>query len=378
MIERQAQIIPSEIDQLSTKLVRLALQGLPPLYDEQQKLFVYKMDQGQRVATPLASTITYTAITLLGLRRARQGGWNGVAINEAETLEALVQYVEKIPRPGDLGLILWADAHCEGRHKRLLVEAIKPQSQASTLAQLPTMELAWLLIGFCYTQQRSGAEGETEKLALTFYEAVKSRFNPKTGLFCHRQEGTWPARIRNQIGNFADQIYSVYALSLFYEVFGSPEALQGALQCARQLCAFQGEQGQWWWHYQARQGVVASFYPVFAVHQDGMAPMALLKLAAVSQQSFQPAIQRGLRWLFGQNELGVEMVDWQRDLIWRDIELARPISPLRYLSMGLADLGLTGVTRRLNALPMRRVNYEMRSYELGWLLYAFSERTFFE
>ena len=37
--------------------------------------------------------------------------------------------------------------------------------------------------------------------------------------------------------------------------------------------------GQWWWHYDVRDGSVVERYPVYSVHQHAMAPMALLRPA---------------------------------------------------------------------------------------------------
>lgn len=365
---------PLAVETLQMKLVNLALCGLAPLYDDRQKLFAYRITPGQRTPMPLAWSITYTAITLLGLIKALHNGWQEIPVDVTETLDSLVTHIDRVARPGDLGLILWADALCEGRHQSTVLGAMKRQAHIETLARMTNMELAWLLTGLCYTHQRFGRSGDTENLASTIFEAIASNFNQNTGLFCHARAGAWLTGFRNQIGNFADQIYAVYALSTFYEVFGRPQALQWALQCANRLRILQGNQGQWWWHYDVRQGVVASRYPVFAVHQYGMAPMALFKLSAVSGQDFHPAITRGLMWLFDANELRKEIIDWDKFVTWRDIERTRPVAYLRYASIALLRLGWTNVARWLDAVPLYKLNREMRPYELGWLLYAFADQ----
>lgn len=374
MTEMQMQATPPTGAAFLTKLVNLALAGLATLYDDRQKLFAYRIQHGHRTPMPLAWSTTHTAITVLGLIRARQHGWHEIPVDEAETLESLVLQTDKTARAGDLGLMLWADAMCEGHQREALLGAVKGQAQAEKLARMTTMELAWLLTGLSYSYQRSGHGGDMEKLALILYEAIVSNLNPDTGLLCHGGAGDWPTGVRYQIGNFADQIYAVYALSTFYEVFGRLEALQWALQCAHCLCGLQGDRGQWWWHYHAPRGVVASRYPVFAVHQDGMAPMALLKLSAVSGQDFHPVIQRGLTWLCGGNELSVPMIDWDRQVVWREIKRRRPVAYLRYVSMTLAELGATGVSGWLDSVPLYKLNQEMRPYHLGWLLYAFADQ----
>ena len=66
----------------------------------------------------------------------------------------------------------------------------------------------------------------------------------------------------------------------------------------RRSVARQGPAGQWWWHYDRRTGRVVERYPVYAVHQDAMAPMALLALERRGAASTcATPIARGLAWL---------------------------------------------------------------------------------
>ncbi len=360
------------LESLHTRLVELALVGLAALYDETQNLFAYQILDGQRVLMPLHRSVLYTAMSALGLMKARQYGWEDPGIDLDQTLESLAAHRHDIGRRGEAGVLLWADAYHGGQHRPVLLPPVTALVQPETLKRLSSMELAWLLIGLCYTYQRTDNSAAIRSSCLTVYEAVENNFNPHTGLMRHQGSGSGLLAARRQVANFADQIYSVYAFATFYETFQQGEALQHGLQLAQRLCAFQGEQGQWWWHYHAQRGLVVSHYPVFGVHQDGMAPMALLKLAAVSGQDFTDAIQRGLNWLQRNNELREEMIVWERHIIWRDIERTSPAVYLRYLSMASAQVGLTGVVSRLEALGGCRLNPEMRPYHLGWLLYAFA------
>lgn len=360
------------LESLHVGLVELALSGLAALYDDQQKLFAYQILDGQRVQMPLHRSVLYTAMSLLGLMKARQYGWEETGIDLEQSLESLVAHRDDIGRRGEIGVLLWADAYHGGSYRHMLLPSLRTLMQPQTLARLSSMELAWMLIGLCYTYQRVETSEDLKSLCLTVYQAVKNNFNSRTGLMRHTGSGGGLLAIRSQVANFADQIYNVYAFSTFYETFHQDEALQAGLQLARRLCAFQGEQGQWWWHYHARRGIVVSRYPVFGVHQDGMAPMALLKLAAISGQDFTDAIQRGLNWLQRNNELRQEMIVWDRQIIWRDIQRTPPAVYLRYPAMVLAQTGFTGVVSRLNGVGGFRLNPEMRPYHLGWLLYAFA------
>jgi hypothetical protein len=322
----------------------------------------------------LSWSICYTAITLLGVNKARINGWQGTSfIDQSKTLSLLVSNWKRAKQFGHLGLIQWVNAECMGQYEKDLTDEISRRSSADNLLRLPSTELAWLLTGFCATYQNLCFDDTIKELAALYYKAISDNFNPQTGLFCHMKKEGGPAVLRSQIGNFADQIYAIFALSTYYEIFNDKHALQVALQCANSLCTLQGNLGQWWWHYHARRGIVVSGYPVFAVHQYGMGPMGLQKLASVSGKNFQLPISKGLNWLFSNNELGLEMVDWKNHVIWRDIQRTPLASITRYLSMLLAEAGWTSPIRFLDSTYSLKVNHEMRPYELGWLLYAFSD-----
>src|SRR5437660_681979 len=83
----------------------------------------------------------------------------------------------------------------------------------------------------------------------------------------------------------------------------SAAARAGPARGARATCQTQGDAGQWWWHYDYRTGRLLEGYPVYAVHQDSMAPMALFAAARVAGRHFDDAIGIGLDWLCAAPEL---------------------------------------------------------------------------
>ncbi len=136
----------------------------------------------------------------------------------------------------------------------------------------------------------------------------------------------------------------------------------------RAICQAQGPRGQWWWHYDASNGgkvEVVDAYPVFSVHQHGMAPMVLLEAGEAFQQDFTPWINKGLQWIDGRNELNFDMRDYS--VIWRSIERT---SMKRHWDtiFNRAASGSEHAPHDLN------VRFECRPYELGWLLYAWAHR----
>jgi hypothetical protein len=351
----------------------MAVRGLAELYDPQSHLFAYQIKAGGRIKTHVHQTFVYSAITALGLHRARQCGWTDIPADEARVVAATVELIDQRQRPGDIGLLLWADAKIGPAHSDQLLQIVGKLVEPSAMDDMSTMELAWLLTGLCYLPEDAKRTADIRRWAMCLGEAIQNRHHNETGLFAHRTQGRWPASVRNEIGNFADQIYATYALTSWYERFDQPEALLCAVHCARRLCEFQGPLGQWWWHYHARHGFVAANYPVYGVHQDGMAPMALIKLSQLSGEDFSPSIRLGLNWLLGVNELGTPMVEWDRGIVWREIRLQRHVAPLRYAAMVAAQVGLSRATEVLNSANLFTRNDEMFSYHLGWLLYAFAD-----
>jgi hypothetical protein len=168
------------------------------------------------------------------------------------------------------------------------------------------------------------------------------------------------------VANFADQIYPIQALSLACTLESDHASMEVAAQAAEQLIALQGSMGQWWWHYDARHGRVAQAYPVYSVHQCGMAPMALRSLARAGGPAHDQAIADSRRWL-GENELNTSLIDHTAGTVWRAIErdegsFARHAQRLR---------SVLGWKPRRPPEPTRlMVNRETRPYEWGWYLFA--------
>jgi hypothetical protein len=145
--------------------------------------------------------------------------------------------------------------------------------------------------------------------------------------------------------------------------------LDASIACAEAICAAQGPLGQWWWHYDAKSGQAVGKYPVYSVHQHGMAPLALFAVADVGGKDFSRELYLGLEWIYGANELHQDMRDADTKVVWRCI---RPAKSRRYLDQARAMLHLHyGAQTPPSEL---HVLHECWPYELGWLLYAFAGR----
>lgn len=133
----------------------------------------------------------------------------------------------------------------------------------------------------------------------------------------------------------------------------------------------QGPEGQWWWHYDTRDGSVVEGYPVYSVHQHAMGPMALLDLREAGGADHLGAVAKGLRWLDRHPEVDAPLVSEQQGVIWRKVGRSEPRKAVRMISAVTTALKPGLHLPGLDAIfPPDRVDRECRPYELGWLLYA--------
>jgi len=232
-----------------------------------------------------------------------------------------------------------------------------------------TMELAWFLSGLAHAGSVRGQKlpGLSE-LAVKTYRLLRENQGAR-GIFGHLfKSGTLVGALRGHIGSFADQVYPVYALAKFARVFQIHTALAPAQECAEAICRAQGVWGEWWWHYHSQTGAVLEHYPVYSVHQHGMAPMALFALTEATQIDFSEPVYKGLRWIAGDNELAADLRVAHAGVVWRGV--CHREKHRKYLRNAMSFLGFTR-NEPANGL---QIKLECRPYELGWLLYALAGR----
>jgi hypothetical protein len=307
-------------------------------------------------------------MTLLGLNRFETtGGQSPIAIRPV--IDSLVGKYAWIKNIGDVGLMLWlfavaAPSRLAEVYADLRVETALARYREAR--EVRTMELAWFLTGLAHaTLARSAKLADLTDVSVASYQLL-TKNQGAHGIFGH--QAVWKSfrgGLRGRIGSFADQVYPIYALVRFAEAYEDQAALCQARSCAEAICRTQGPLGQWWWHYDASTGKVFQKYPVYSVHQQGMGPMALLALGDTLKSDFSEPIYKGLNWICGNNELGIDFRDESTHVIWRNIHR-------KGRKLHLID----SVAPSKNAEPVDnlRVLTECRPYELGWLLYAFAGR----
>jgi len=313
----------------------------------------------------------YTLMTILGLREMDLA--EGQSFFDTKALfEASIEDTNWIDGAGDLGLLIWTYAKCAPECLDDFFQTIKLQTaldRYQDARHARTMELAWFLAGIAHAALASPdlAPG-LEDLAVEAYRRLKSNQGDH-GFFGHMSTTKSAAGIlRGRVGSFADQIYPIYAMSRFAAAFSVDEPLSSAADCARAICEAQGDMGQWWWLYDAKTGRVSSRYPVYSVHQHGMAPMGLLALQGVIGESFKGSIDKGLRWICGFNELGTDMRSFPERVVWRCMRPRK--TQTKYWETALSFVRSQKDHRSVGELE---ILHEIRPYEFGWLLYAFAD-----
>ena len=395
-MELKAQVRPGVEREVFEALDELAAYSVPMLsrmrivLGPDQDLFCHrlrKLEDG--TLEQLGVSVRYSAIALIGVASA-QGG--RALLNEpwSRTVKALGRALDRdLERTGfgDLGLFLWLDEFVEGAWTRK-IEAELARRWRQGLRTADAVDRAWLMAGLTLNSRLD--EATRERLLPTVLEALLQCHNPATGLTAlneYRPLSPWTSnRYRSVLGSFASQVYPLLALSLFLERRPDPKLMR-LVECAgERICAMQGNLGEWWWTFDVRSGEVALDYPVYSVHQDGMAPMALLAAARVTgRRDYLTALLKGLRHLFEYREPrgGGGFLDDREGMIWRAVMKDAPGPDPADLPFGLypAEMawvrsrGLPGFLRRGEMIPAaaRRVLREARPYCPGWILFAYSQ-----
>lgn len=347
----------------------MAVAALERMYLPEAHRFAFRI-QGVAGKQSLEGTShRYTAIALIGLAAEEPSVRGRVLGGEtcAELCERLLADIGKNGNLGDVALTIWA-ARALGLDVDSAVwnalVALDPEH-----GDHPTVEIAWALAALVAT----GREPVDRSLARQLARRLRASFRPQSGVFPHRPDGAGSMRLRGHVACFADFVYPVHALSLYGTMVGDGDCLAAARRGADRMCELQGADGQWWWHFDVRTGRVIEEYPVYAVHQDSMAPMALFAAGLACGADYYPAVGRGLDWLDHAPEIGGSLVDRSTGVIWRKVGRREPGKLSRCIQAAASRLHpaarVPGLSRILRP---GRVDYESRPYHMGWILYAWS------
>jgi hypothetical protein len=350
---------------MTPEIRRFCIDRMREAFDPGTGLFSKQLRNRNWERTEGTEEITSTAICLIALSRAGIDP-SAIGVDLAPTTDRVFDHCASRYR-GGLGLAAWMNAAWDGEPLGRVLAARGIPCDAAGLGarSITTMETAWMLCGAAheYARNRDEAAG---RLAAELQAELLSRYHDGNRLFRHAA-ATAPARhrVRKNVANFADQVYSVMALSFDRIARGDARSGEAAAACMDRLTELQGELGQWWWHYDPSAGRVAGHFPVYSVHQHGMAPLALTAVSRFTGRDLSGAIAKSFGWL-SRNELGAAMIDGATGTIWRDIEPRRgAIGKAAHdagMVLGLRESGPEGIG------PLE-VNYETRPYEWGWCIH---------
>ncbi len=312
----------------------------------------------------------YTAMALIGLSGETDAVASGVLGGlSAETVcRRLIADLPSIDNMGDVAAITWAAAELGLRESsRALSRLIELDPVSDTH---PTVERAWALTALAINPSVVTDAPLTDALA----RELLSTFNHESCIFRHMAPTAKSSRLRAHVACYADLVYPIIALSHYGAMKNHQPALEAARASADRMCEMQGAAGQWWWHFDARTGRVVEPYPVYAVHQDAMAPMALFAAEAACGADYGQSVRRGLEWLRHAPEIDGSLLDTDADVIWRKVCRREPGKLSRGLNAALsaihAGLRAPGVD---TVFKPSAIDHESRPYHMGWILYAWPE-----
>jgi glycosyltransferase involved in cell wall biosynthesis len=361
------------------QLVTLALQSLPRMYQRDRQLFCFKVMESDGQIIPVDVSVRYTAMTIVGLQHATECGLAS-PMPVSQLLDGLVRNVHEQTSLGDLGLVLWAASVVDPARTEPILSRLQ-QRWKQWDALIPhdqlSMHIQWAINGVCAFVRHRGARGESETTLRDLHRVLMERhFNTETALFYYRagQHPNLRTTFSHNAGYFAEQVYGIHALDCYAHTTGDQEAARLALRTAHALCDRQTSHGGWAWLYDVTTGDTLDNFPLYSVHQHGMGPLAMLPLARRGDGRLMGAVQAGIQWVFGDNELGESLFDASREIIWRSVKARHFARQRHLLHKALSIARLSTICRHPCLQPKRfAVDYECRPYELGWLLYALSD-----
>jgi len=356
------------------RLADVALSVLPSMFDERTGLFSHKTLAIDGGYTNGRANADYSAAALAGILSQRRAEPDRV-VPVPRALDALHAVAAVAGSDAMLGNLLWASALADDeRAGEVLIAA-----QALDARAVVTAALGQLLHGVVAAGDRFPRLADrADAVAAPMAAELLDRFVPDSELFrAGRLRLDQPrVAVGLRYTSFAHQVYPLHGLAAWYRRHGrAPDPL--LRRVADRLVGAQGPLGQWWWLYAIGARRVIEGYPVYSVHQDGMAFMALAPLKALGIGDYDGPLARGLDWLDGANELHRPLTGDAPPFICRCIQRTGSHADLPF---GISKRNLRAVQLRSLRTPARDVTEadageleileECRSYHLGWLLYA--------
>lgn len=362
---------------LVRRMLALALRGLSAAYDPKTGSFAQTVrgvtgPNGVHLQAE-GRNLRYAAMAALGLSKLPIDVQRDVLHDRTAAEIASIASENAVDEkdPGAIALAAWADAEINDVFPDKLFTQLRTMLKDGQ--PLPTVDTAWMVTAAVVASELGNTDAVLDDAL-----ALLLRYQGGRGIFPHYLPPNDQPRWRAHVGCFADQVYPIQALARAAVHKGSTDGgslLAAANRTAARICELQGDRGQWWWHYDSRDGAVVEGFPVYSVHQHAMAPMVLFDLLEAGGDDHVDEIALGVQWLETHPEAVEELISERWGLVWRKIGRHEPPKAARALGAvstavraGATSSGLGRAIDR--ALPPGKVDHECRPYELGWLLYA--------
>lgn len=309
-------------------------------------------------------SVRYSLMVLLGCQRASS---SALPVPDLDALWDVCFERTASMTPGDLGLALWADSRRGHAHGAQILSALERSvPEEGALAPLVGMEIGWMLIGLAEAVDAlPAAEPLLRRVAAHLLGPRRAR----SGLYFH--DGR--SRLRRRLPNFATEIYTLLALARVARNDLVPGARRSAESLGEILVRLQLPDGAWPWLFDAERGSIVERYELYSVHQDAMAPMAMVELSELTgDRRWLDAAIAGLAWSHGENELGVDMFDEGSGLVHRSLRRSRPWDRSVLIASSASALSIGRPLERIGT-PIE-LNRTCRPYHLGWILEAWAGR----
>jgi len=354
----------------NSPLINYALSGLQKCWmpEHQRWSHIYHLDGRANPNQSIPqSDVFYSLNVLLGMSRIRAVPRN---IDLAEVFYANADQLTRLPvAKYAFGMAMWTAARLKldlpfGVAK-MIRQLLEDRNNWTTFR---AQDLGMLLTGI--VAQASVGRTEFAHHAAPLANFLSESYATETGLFCDTAIG-----YRRRFASFATQTYLAIACYSYGEFAGDLESIHLANACVRRLIELQGPQGEWPWFFDAERGEVVDFYEVYSVHQYGMAPALLEFAERHNVEGASEALARGFNWIFGDNQMRRSMLVPSLQMSYRSqVRQSEMHSKRRRIVRALANAYL-GRKTQLIAPEKLALRMECRSYELGWILWSFGERS---
>jgi hypothetical protein len=354
----------------NSPLVDYALKGLDRCWLPEfgRWSHIYHLDsRNQPNESVPPSDVFYTLNVLLGMARVRRVPRN---IDLTETFRKNARYLLTMPvSKYAFGVALWAGAELGLALPDDVIRHIDAMiSDRSRWRSFSAQDLGMIVAGL--VGQAKGDKKKWSPIATELFAFLLDRYHSASGLFFDSAFGA-----RRRYASFATQTYLLLACYAYGELMNNDRAIQIANACTRRLIELQGPNGEWPWFFDAASGRVLDFYEVYSVHQYGMAPAFLELAERHGVLEARTAITNGFKWVLGQNQLATPMLVPDLHLSIRSQVRKGELHTKKWRVFRALQNSMLGRQAVLTDPSELELRLECRSYELGWILWSFGQRS---